>query len=46
MDTRRYVCAHCLRELAVLEDDTIEHCPDHPDGAIEWVSEGPVDAPE
>jgi hypothetical protein len=31
----RYLCVHCLRELLQLEDGSVEHCPDHPDGSVE-----------
>lgn len=30
-----YYCAHCGRSLANV-DGNIDHCIDHPNGAVEW----------
>lgn len=35
---RKYKCAHCPRELALIDGD-IEHCPLHPDGSVEIAEE-------
>lgn len=30
-----YRCAHCSTPLEIV-DGEVTHCPDHPDGAVEW----------